>query len=125
MEKLPEAEKFSFHILKPTEKEIAESAERAKKKFGIVISRVDAIEFAKLTQELKFWLTVEKSSKSPECITEEMAKEYKEYKDMISKNGKEITLKDAYIESKKALLFTMSREKERIANEISAIVSRY
>ena len=76
-----------------------------------------------MTNELIWWFATEKRSDLPESITEDMAKEIQ---DMVKKNsGKSITLEEAYSKARESLVLVTASEKERIANEIRAIIAKY
>lgn len=106
----------------PTKEEIDKATIEFKEKFGKELSKEDAVSYAKLRNELGYWLTIEKEYKEKNCITEDMAKEVK---DLIAKQGKEITLEQAYLEAEKSLITTIADAKERISNDIKSIINRH
>lgn len=113
---------FGPQITEPTEEQIKQAIEKVKEKYGIELSQADASNYIKLTEELGWWLTIEKKYDSENCITEEIAKEIQVF--IKESKGKNISLEQAYLEAEKSLIITMNSEKERIANEIRTIVNK-
>lgn len=113
---------FGPKIAEPTEKEIEETIEKVKSKYNIVLQRADAAKFAKLTEELGWWLTIEKNAEKPEVITDEMAKELQI--SIMKAKGANISLDEAYRQARKSLSFTIPIEKERIAKEMRSIIRK-
>ncbi|MDO8513379.1 MAG: hypothetical protein Q7S37_02660 [bacterium] len=116
-------DKFIPQIPEPTEEEIKQAISKLKKKYDIAIPQSDAKEYVKLTNELGWWLTTEKAYLSDECITEDIAKEVQVF--VKKTQGKDISLKEAHIEAEKSLIYAVPHEKDRIANEIRALIAKY
>lgn len=115
--------KFSSHIPEPTEEEIGQTIKKVNDKYDVVISKEDAIEYAKSYYDLQQWFLMEKNSNSPQSITKEMGVEIKSY--IKETRGDDISLDDAQGIAKESLKITIPREKERLANEIRAIIDKY
>jgi len=113
----------NFGIQEPSEKEIKETIEKVKIKYDVVISRKDAIEYAKLYNELSQWFLIEKNINSTDSITDEMAEEIKNI--LRKKRGQDLDIYDAQTIAKESLNVIIPREKERIAKEIKAIIEKY
>ncbi len=110
-------------ITEPTEEEIKNTIEKVKNKYDIVISKDDAIKYTKLYNELSQWFMIEKNSKSPDSITDEMGKEIKSY--LKQKRDQEVSPDEASRIAAASLKIVIPGEKERIANEIRAIIAKY
>ena len=110
-------------ITKPTSAEIIRTIEAVKKKYDVVISREDAIKFAKLTQELSWWLAVEKGSEPAEEIASEIAAAAKGY--LENSRGKKISKNEAYQKAMESFVISIRKETERIGKEMRAIISKY
>jgi hypothetical protein len=109
-------------ITEPTSAEIIKTIEAVKKKYDVIISREDAISFAKLTQELSWWLAVEKGSDSADEITDEIASAAREQ--LESSRGVKLSKKEAYKKAMESLMISVRKETERIGNEMSEIISK-
>jgi hypothetical protein len=101
-------------IPEPTEKEIKETIKKIKIKHGVILPHTGAKKFAKLTNELKWWLEVEKAAEKPEAINNKIVesllddpKRLKTGKDL--KKSAEISLKYAIVVEKKRILQEMKR----------------
>lgn len=107
-------------ISKPTEEEIIQTKEMVKNKYDIIIPKSDTIKLVKLIKELDWWIKVDKGPTSPKHITEEMAIEFKEL--MKKTLDKEITIAEAYKDARSLLVIVPFKEKQRITDEIRAIL---
>jgi hypothetical protein len=115
--------KFSSHIPEPTEEEIEQTIEKVKEKYNVVMSKEDAIKYAKSYYDLQQWFLMEKNSNSSHSITKEMGAEIKSY--IKETRGDDVSLDDAQGIAKESLKITIPREKELLANEIRAIIDKY
>lgn len=112
--------KFSPDFLDPTEEEIKENRQRLEDIYGIELAKKDLIRFVTLVKELNWWLNLENDSVSTARIAEEAMAECKEI--YRKKYNKEITPSEAD-ESARILLDTVTEnEKQRIGNEMKAII---
>lgn len=116
-------DKFGPQISEPTDEEINAAIEKAKNKYEVFITREDAVTLAKLYKELEWWFVVEKFSLAPKSISIDLAKEIREH--IKKTRNKDISLEEAHEEAKEAVKFTIPKEKERIANEIRAVIDKY
>ncbi len=110
-------------IEEPTPVEINQTIDKIKKKYDVLLNPDDAIQMTKLLKEIEWWFTVDKFSRSPKSISIDMAKEIRAYFKKIK--GKDLTLDEAHEQAKKSLAETIFSEKERIAQVIKSIISRY
>jgi len=110
-------------ISDPTDDQIEETRQRVNKRYDIVIHQEDAKKLAKLYDEIEWWFTVEKFSRSQRCISINTAKEIREYFKKVE--GKDMTLDEAHDYSKNAYAKTMVARKEKIAREIKKLLNKY
>jgi len=115
--------KFGPQIAEPNDDEINKTIEEVKTKYEVFIQRNDAILYFKLKQELAWWMMVEMNAEKPEAITDEMAKELQI--SIQKAKGGNITVAEAYRQARKSLSYTIPMEKERIAEKMRAIVTKY
>lgn len=111
-----------FEIQEPSEKEIEETIEKIKEKENVVLSKDDAIKYFKLYKELGQWFLMEKNLDSPDSIADEMGEEMKDI--LRRKRGQELDIYDAQAISKESLNVIISREKERIREEIKGLIDK-
>jgi hypothetical protein len=120
MKKLKINDKDDLEISKPTEEEIKQTIKLVKDKSDIDIPKSDAIKLAKLIKEMEWWMKTDNESGSPKQVTEKMTMEFKEL--IKSDYGKDITKDEAYNGARGLLLLVPIQEKQRIADEIRAIL---
>ncbi len=106
---------------KPTEEEIVKATNEFKVKFGKELTKTDAVKYATLRNGLGYWLTVEKEYEK-NGVTRNMAKEAQEF--LEKKCGKDVTMKQAYLEAEKSLLTAIMLEKVRINDEIKGLIDQ-
>lgn len=116
-------DQFGPQISEPTDEEISETIEKAKNKYEVFITREDAIKLVKLYKELEWWFVVEKFSLAPKSISIDLAKEIRSH--IKKAQGKDVSIEEAHEEAKKAVKFTIPKEKERIAVKIRALIDGY
>lgn len=121
-------EPIQFENLKPqfpepTQEEIAKASEEFKNKFGKELSEEDAIKYADLRNELGYWIAQEKESEKEDCISKKLAEETQEL--FQKKLGKEITLKQAYLEAEKLFITAIADGKIKVTNEIRELINKY
>ena len=102
-----------------TKEEIKETIEKIKSKHSVILSHTDATDFAKLTNELKWWLEVEKASEKPEAFDNEMIKTLAN--DLKSTKAGKYVKKTAKI----SLEYAIAVEKKRILGEMKNILEKY
>ena len=111
--------KMKPQIPEPTEVEIQETIRKIESKHSIILSHTDATRFAKLTNELKWWLEVEKAAENPKVFDDEMIKTLaNDLKD--TKAGK-----NAKKTAKISLEYAIAVEKKRILGEMKKIIEKY
>jgi len=116
-------DKSKFEISEPTDEDIQKIIQKVKDQEGILLSRDDAIRYAKLYEELKQWFLMEKNLENSDSIADETADEIQE---SIKKDyGLEIKEDLAQDIADKSLGEVISREKERIGKELKAIIAKY
>ena len=115
--------KLGPEISEPSSAEIEKTIQKVKSRFGFLMEKDDAIEFTKLRNELAWWVKVERGSKNPASITEEMAKEVQAYEKEHYKN--EISLEEASENARKAVSEIVPVEKKRIADQTKIILKKY
>jgi hypothetical protein len=113
----------SFNVPEPTDEEIKVAIQNANKRYGITLSKKDAIKYVKLYRELKQWFWIEKNANKPNSITGKMAKGVQSY--IKQKRKQNIPLKDAKDIAEESLDITIKYEKEKIATEINSIIAKY
>jgi len=105
-------------IPEPTEKEIKETIKKIKSKHGVILPHTDATKFAKLTNELKWWLAVESAAEKPEAINNKIV-------ESLSDDLKRLkTGKDLKKTAKISLEYAIAVEKKRILGELKAILGK-
>ena len=115
--------RFSTHMPEPSDEEIEQTISKIKEKYNIVLSKEDAVKYAKSYHDLQQWFLIEKNTDSPQSITKEMGTEIKSY--IKETRGDDISLDDAEGIAKESLKITIPKEKERLADEIRAIIAKY
>lgn len=108
---------------KPTEEEIKKATEKLKNKYDIVVPKEAAEKYVKLIAELGFWIAIEKEFNAKETITENIVEYVKGY--IKLKRGENISSEQAYLEANKTMMQAMPREKDRLANELRALIAKY
>ena len=120
MKKLRNDDNNGFKISKPTEDEIKQTIKLVKDRNDIDIPKSDAIKLVKLIKEMEWWMKTDNESESSKQVTEKMTMEFKEL--IKSDYGKDITKDEAYHGARGLLLLVPMQEKQRIADEIRAIL---
>ena len=118
-----EIESLEPKLSEPTEEEIKKVIKEFKEKFNKKVSGTDAVHYAKLRNELGYWLQIEKESEKEGCTTKAMAKETMDL--FKNKRGEKITLERSYLETKKLMIIAIADAKIRITNEIKTIINKY
>jgi len=120
MEEVDKNKKIKPDIDEPTEDEVNKTKELVKDKYNIVLPKSEALKLARLTKELHWWLKVDEKPTTPRHLTEEAALSLKDLIEMTS--GKEITMAEAYNKARGLLVIVPIKEKQRISDEIRAIL---
>lgn len=108
----------------PTKEEIKQTGKMAKDKFGIKVPKADLLRLIKLMKELNHLLEITpKDTNNPVHISEEMALECKE---IFEKNyHKKMSITEAYNCARGMILLVPLKEKQRISDEMRAILVRH
>lgn len=112
--------KIGPEITEPTDEEVKQTKELVKSRYDIVIPKPDALKLSRLIKELDWWIKVDKKPATPRHITEEAAISLKDLIEMST--VKEITLSEAYDKARGLLVIVPFKEKQRISDEIRAIL---
>ena len=115
--------KLGPQIAEPNNDEINEMIADLKNKYDFFIPRDDAIKYWKLKEEFDWWRKAEKEARDPKVITKETTKEVQNLSKKYHSN--DITLDEASYHAKDFMARAATIEKERIAKEINAIVTKY
>lgn len=112
--------KSNFDISEPTDEEIQKTIQKIQEKENVTLSRENAIKYTKLYEELRQWFLLEKNLESQDSISKEIAEEVKVI--LLKKQGQKLTEEQANEVANESLNVIISREKDRIASEIKAII---
>lgn len=105
----------------PTDEAVAETIREIKNEHDIILNHTDAVEFTKLTEELRWWLSVEKESEKSATFDHEMVKQVIE-----SANGlKKISPKSPPEKLKLYLEYAIAVSKKSILRRMKNILDRY
>ena len=99
------------------------ATEKLKKKYDIVVPTEAAEKYVELIAEMGFWIAIEKEFNTKETITENIIEYIKGY--IKLKRGEDVSSEQAYLEANKTMLQAMPHEKDRLANEIRALIAKY
>lgn len=111
-----------IEISEATEEQILQTKELLKSKYNLRVLKPDLLKLIKLMKELDWWLE-RTSSDSPTHVSEERALEIQK---MIKKEyGKDITLSESYDAVRGLMALVPYKEKQRIADEMRAIMVKY
>lgn len=120
MKEINKKKKVIPEVSEPTEEEVNQTKKMVKDKYDIVIPKSDALKLARLIKEMEWWMKVDKDPASPKPVTEKMVSEFKELVKKVK--GKDITKAEAYDGARGLLVLVPFKEKQRIADEIRAIL---
>jgi uncharacterized protein YukJ len=115
--------KEDFDIPTPDFEQIEKTIKEVKEKHDIRLSSKDAIEYFKLFNELGEWFLMEENIDSPDSITDEVGEEMKNV--LRRRRGHELDIYDAQDLARSSLNKIIPQEKERIKNEINALIEKY
>ena len=110
-------------ITEPTSAEIIKTIETVKKQYRILLSWDDAIEFAKLTQELAWWQIAEEEIDPASELAKDISAIAQEY--LKTNQGKNISQAEAYKKAMGSLAISASMERKRISDQMETILSKY
>lgn len=114
--------KIKPEISKPTEEQIKQTTKMVKEKYDIVVPKTEAIKLVKLIKEMDWWIKADKEPASPKHVSEEIVTEFT---DLVKRvRGKDITRQEAYDGARGMMVLVPFKEKQRIADEIRAILVR-
>lgn len=120
MKKENKANQVVPDILEPSADEIQQTQWTISDKYNVHLSKKKAARFARLTKELNWWLNLKNDSASVARITKEMTIECEEiYRE---KYNKEITKSEAIKCAKTLLESATEKEKQKIGDEMTAIL---
>lgn len=105
----------------PTDEEVAETTREIKSEHNVLLNHTDAFEFAKLTESLRWWLTVEKESEKPGTFDKELLKQV-----IDEANGlKKISPKSPPEKLKLYLEYAIAVSKKNILRRMKNILDKY
>jgi hypothetical protein len=119
MKKSNQIGKVDLNITKPTETEIKQTKKLVKDKYDIAIPKSDVIKLINLVKELDWWVKADKPGSSRH-ISEKMALEFKELVKQVK--GMDISTSVASDSARGLLVLVPLKEKQRISDEIRAIL---
>lgn len=105
----------------PTKEEVEETIREIKSEHNVLLNHTDAFEFAKLTESLRWWLTVEKESEKPGTFDKELLKQV-----IDEANGlKKISPKSPPEKLKLYLEYAIAVSKKNILRRMKNILNKY
>jgi len=105
----------------PTEEEVEETIREIKGEHNVLLNHTDAFEFTKLTESLRWWLTVEKESEKPDLFDKRLLEQVIE-----SANGlKKISPKSPPEKLKLYLEYAIAVSKKNILRRMKNILDKY
>lgn len=120
MKKIKKDEKISPEFLEPTDSQIYKTRQAVINKYGVELPHEDAIRFARLVNELSWWIDIENDPDTTDKIVDEVTDNCKE---IAQKDyDKKITNEES-ADCARVLLGTVAeKEKQRIGKEMTAII---
>lgn len=105
----------------PTEEEVEETIREIKKEHDIILNHTDAFEFTKLTESLRWWLTVEKESEKPDLFDKRLLEQVIE----TASGLKKISPKSPPEKLKLYLEYAIAVSKKNILRRMKNILDKY
>lgn len=108
-------------IPEPTEEEVEETIREIKNEHNVLLDHTNAVEFAKLTESLRWWLEVEKESEKPGAFDKELLKQVIE----TASGLKKISTKSPPEKLKLYLEYAINVSKKNILRRMKNILDKY
>lgn len=113
--------KFGPNESEPSEDAVAETIREIKNEHGIILNHTDALEFAKLTDELRWWLSVEKEAEKSDTFDQDLVKQVIE----TAKGLKKISHKSPPEKLKLYLEYAIAVSNKSILRRMKNILDKY
>jgi len=105
----------------PTEEEVQETIREIKSEHNVLLNHTDAFEFTKLTESLRWWLTIEKESEKPGHFDKRLLEQVIE----AGSGLKRISLKSSPEKLKLYLEYAIAVSTKNILRRMKNILDKY